>query len=132
MRIGELARRTGVNIETIRWYEKVGLIAPPVRTSGNYRDYDAAALARLGFIKRGRDLGFALEQIAELLELARDRGRDCADVDAIARRHLRAIDAKIADLSALRRELSAAIGSCKGGEIAGCNIIDALLPTRAA
>jgi len=58
MRIGELARRTGVRVETIRWYEKAGLIDAPPRSEGNYRDYDAAALARLSFIRRGRDLGF--------------------------------------------------------------------------
>jgi len=130
MRIGELARRTGVNVETIRWYEKAGLISPPIRTSGNYRNYDGAALARLSFIKRGRDLGFPLDQISELLALADNRSADCSNVDAIARQHLRAIDSKIADLGALRRELSAMIASCSGGDIADCNILEALSPTQ--
>ena len=128
MRIGELARRTGVRVETIRWYEKAGLIAAPARSGGNYRDYDAAALRRLSFIKRGRDLGFSLDQITGLMAMARDRGADCTQVDAIARDHLHTIDRKIADLTALRREIATMIASCEGGEIETCNILDALAP----
>ena len=128
MRIGELARRTGVKVETIRWYEKAGLIDPPDRSAGNYRDYGAAALARLSFIRRGRDLGFPLEQIAGLMALARESGADCGEVDVIARDHLAAVDRKIADLKALRRELAAIVDSCAGGGIATCTILDALAP----
>ena len=128
MRIGELARCTGVTVETIRWYEKVGLIEPPARSASNYRDYDTASLARLSFIKRGRELGFSLEQIAELMALARDRAGDCAEVDVIARRHLAMIDRKIGDLAALRRELGGLIAACEGGENRDCNILEALAP----
>lgn len=128
MRIGELAQRTGVTVETIRWYEKIGLIDPPARTAANYRQYDAASLAKLSFVRRGRDLGFSLEQIVELMALARDRDGDCADVDVIARGHLTTIDRKIADLTALRRELGGLIAACEGGGIRDCNIIEALAP----
>lgn len=128
MRIGELARRTGVKVETIRWYEKAGLIDPPSRSTSNYRDYDAAALARLSFIRRGRDLGFPLDQIAGLMALAQNPGADCSEVDVIARDHLAAVDRKIADLTALRRKLAAIVESCAGGDIATCTILDALAP----
>ena len=126
MRIGELARRTGVTVETIRWYEKAGLIEPPPRSASNYRDYDAASLARLSFIRRGRDLGFSLDQIAELMTLARDRDGNCNDIAEIARSHLATIDHKIADLGALRRELAELVDACEGGEIRYCNIVGAL------
>ncbi len=132
MLIGELARRTGVRVETIRWYEKMGLIDPPPRSAGNYREYDAAALARLSFIRRGRDLGFSLEQIETLMNLTRDPKADCAEVDAIAREHLTAIERKIADLLALRRQLSTVLDSCAGGTIGNCNILEALSPDGAA
>ncbi|MGN6098104.1 MAG: MerR family transcriptional regulator [Bosea sp. (in: a-proteobacteria)] len=128
MRIGELARRTGVTVETIRWYEKAGLIEPPARSASNYRDYDAASLARLSFIKRGRELGFSLDQVVELMALARDREGDCGEVDAIARGHLATIERKIADLTALRRQLGGLIAACEGGEIRECNILCALAP----
>lgn len=126
MRIGELARRTGVTVATIRWYEKAGLIDAPARSASNYRDYDDASLARLSFIKRGRDLGFSLEQIVELMALARDRDGDCAEVDVIARAHLATIDRKIGALTSLRRELDGLIAACEGGGIRDCNILEAL------
>ncbi|MDE1146777.1 MAG: helix-turn-helix domain-containing protein [Azospirillaceae bacterium] len=127
--IGALARGTGVKVETIRYYERIGLLAPPARRgSGAYRDYDAAALGRLSFIRRSRDLGFALDQVRALLALADQRDRDCADVDTIARAHLAAVDAKIADLMALRQELGGMIGNCARGTVADCRIIEALSP----
>lgn len=82
LRIGELAARTGVKIETIRWYERVGLVAPPARTDANYRTYDAAAVARLALIRCARDLGFSLDQICELPDLSSNRERGC---EALAR-----------------------------------------------
>lgn len=131
MRIGEMARRAGVRVETIRWYERAGLIDPPPRSAGNYREYDTAALARLSFIRRGRDLGFSLDQIETLMNLTRDPGADCAQVDAIARNHLADVKRKIADLSSLRRELDALLDSCAGGKIGTCNILEALAPEGA-
>lgn len=127
--IGALAKVTGTKIETIRWYERVGLLQAPARTSGNYRAYDAVHLGRLSFIRRARDLGFSLEQIRALIDLAEDRERSCEAVDVIARQHLDEVDRKIADLQALRRELGSLIGQCRHGNVAQCRIIEALAPT---
>ncbi len=128
LRIGDLARATGTKVETIRWYEKVGLLARPERTDANYRAYGNDGLVRLSFIRRARDLGFSIEQVRALLDLSDDRARDCATVDAIANEHLREVDRKIADLTALRRELAGVIASCAGGTVAECRILDALAP----
>jgi Cu(I)-responsive transcriptional regulator len=128
MRIGELAKATTTKVETIRYYEQTGLLPAPARTQGNYRSYGSDHLARLSFIRRARDLGFSIEQVRALLDLSDDRARDCATVDYIASEHLREVDRKIADLTALRRELSAVISSCDGGTVAECRIIEALGP----
>jgi Cu(I)-responsive transcriptional regulator len=127
--IGDLAKTTGTKVETIRYYERIGLLPAPARTSGNYRAYGGEHLARLSFIRRSRDLGFPLEQVRALLGLADDRKQDCAAVDVIARQHLAEVERKIADLSALRRELRDLIGQCGHGTIADCRIIEALSPT---
>ena len=82
--IGALAKATGTKVETIRWYERVGLLAAPARTTGNYRAYGPPHLARLSFIRRARDLGFSLDQVRVLLGLAEDQDRSCEAVDAIA------------------------------------------------
>ncbi len=127
--IGNLARQTGVKVETIRYYERIGLLPRPARTaSGNYRSYSHAQLNRISFVRRARDLGFTLDQIRALLALADQRGHDCADVDAIARAHLGEVERKIADLTALRRQLRELIGSCSRGVVADCRIIEALSP----
>jgi len=93
--IGRLAQATGVKVETIRYYERAGLIAPPARPTGNYRAYAANDLERLRFIRRTRDLGFTLEA---MLELAAQRDGSCGTIDAIAAQHLNEVDRKIADL----------------------------------
>lgn len=126
--IGDLARRTVTKVETIRWYERVGLLPLPPRTEGNYRTYSTAHLNRLSFIRRARDLGFSIEQVRELLDLADDRTRSCEAVDAIAHAHLQEVERKIADLTALRRELDEIIGQCRHGTVAECRIIEALSP----
>lgn len=126
--IGELGKATDTKVETIRYYERIGLLPKPPRTGGNYRAYGAAELGRLSFIRRARDLGFPLDQVRALLSLSDDRGRDCATVDALARDHLTEVERKIADLTALRRELAALITSCGGGTVADCRIIEALAP----
>ncbi|WP_448658232.1 MerR family transcriptional regulator [Sphingomonas sp. CJ99] len=123
--IGRLAQATGVKVETIRYYERAGLIAPPARTSGNYRAYGAADLARLRFVRRTRDLGFTLEEVRAMLDLAVQRDRSCATIDTIAAEHLKEVDRKIADLQGLRRELSTIIASCAGGSIGECRILEA-------
>lgn len=86
--IGELSRATETKVETIPYYERIGLLASPARTGGNYRAYDDAALARLSFIRRARNLGFSLEQVRELLTLSDDRSQSCATVDDLARARL--------------------------------------------
>lgn len=126
--IGELARATGTKVETIRYYERVGLLPVPARTEGNYRSYGPAEIARLSFVRRGRDLGFSLDQVRALLNLSDDRRRDCASIDALAQTHLQEVERKLADLIALRTELNAIIASCKGGVVADCRIIEALGP----
>jgi DNA-binding transcriptional MerR regulator len=127
-RIGDLAHATDTRVETIRWYEKQGLLPRPSRTAGNYRIYGDAALARLSFIRRARDLGFSLDQVRALLDLAEKGDADCASVDVLAAAHLAEIDRKVADLMRLRGELSSLLASCKGGRIAECRIIEALAP----
>lgn len=129
MKIGELAAATATKTETIRYYEKIGLLPPPARTSGNYRTYGADHLARLSFVRRARDLGFSLEDVRELLALSDDRGQSCEAVDKLARRHVRSIGRKIADLTALQRELARMIRSCTSGTVAQCKIIESLGPS---
>ena len=126
--IGELAEATDTKVETVRYYERIGILPAPKRTSGNYRAYSASHLARLSFIRRARDLGFTLDQVRALLALADQKKQDCGTVDALAREHLADIDRKISDLKALRRELSGLIGQCKQGTIADCRILSALSP----
>lgn len=128
MKIGEMASATATNIETVRYYEKIGLLPPPARDAANYRSYGNDHLARLSFIRRARDLGFTLDQVRELLDLADDRARSCAAVDAIASAHLAEIDRKLTDLQALRGELSRLIGDCRQGTVADCLIIETLAP----
>ncbi|ABF54278.1 MerR family transcriptional regulator [Sphingopyxis alaskensis] len=126
--IGELGRRTGTKVETVRYYEKIGLLALPKRTRGNYRAYGENDVARLSFIRRTRDLGFSIDQVRALLSLAGDESRDCATIDAIASTHLGEIDRKLADLAVLRREIAALVASCEGGTIGQCRILEALAP----
>jgi Cu(I)-responsive transcriptional regulator len=127
--IGDLGKATNTKVETVRYYERIGLLPKPPRTSGNYRDYGEAELGRLSFIRRARDLGFSLDQVRALLGLSDDRTCDCAGIDRIANEHLREVDRKLAGLGALRRELKAVIDSCNGGTIAECRIIEALGPS---
>ena len=130
--IGDLGKATGTKVETVRYYERIGLLPKPPRTNGHYRDYGAAELGRLSFIRRARDLGFSLDQVRALLALSDDRQRDCATVDRMAVAHLREVERKIIDLTALRRELKAVIESCDGGTVATCRIIEALGPEPSA
>jgi Cu(I)-responsive transcriptional regulator len=126
--IGALARATGIKVETIRYYERIGLMPPPARTGGNYRAYIKPHLERLGFIRRGRDLGFSLDAVRALLRLADDRQEPCSEVDQVARTHMAEVESKIADLIVLRGELRQLIEQCRHGTIADCRIIEALAP----
>ena len=107
------------------------MLPPVARTSGKYRSYGSAEVSRLSFILRARALGFALQQVRNLLELADDRDRPCAEVDALARTQLKQVDEKISDLKALRLELSGLIAQCQRGTVAQCRILEALGPPRA-
>jgi DNA-binding transcriptional MerR regulator len=107
MNIGQLARAADTNAETIRYYERIGLLPPPPRTAGNYRDYATVHVSRLTFTRRARDLGFSIEQVRTLLDLADQKEQSCEAVDAIARHHLAEVKRKLADLAAFRRELGA-------------------------
>ncbi len=129
-KIGDLARTTGTKVETIRYYERIGLLPSPARTDGNYRAYAGHHLDRLSFILRSRDLGFSLEEVRALLRLADDRDRSCAEVDRIARAHLEEVERKLADLIALGAELRQLIEQCRHGTVADCRIIEAMAPVR--
>jgi Cu(I)-responsive transcriptional regulator len=129
MNIGELARTADTKAETIRYYEQIGLIPPPPRTAANYRDYTPAHVRRLIFTRRARHLGFSIEQVRALLDLADRKEQSCESVDAIAREHLADVKRKLTDLAALRRELESLIGQCGHGTVAECRILEALVPT---
>jgi Cu(I)-responsive transcriptional regulator len=128
LKIGDLGRATGTKVETIRYYEQIGLMPKPPRSAGNYRSYGEPELRRLSFIRRARDLGFSLDQVRALLGLADNRESSCATVDAIARDHLAAVERKIADLESLGAELSSMLTQCSRGTIADCRIIETLSP----
>jgi DNA-binding transcriptional MerR regulator len=126
MTIGELSKATGSKIETIRYYERIGLLPKPARTAGNYRAYAQVTLARLSFIRRARALGFTIDHIRTLLALSDRRRQSCTAVDTLARAHLKEVEKKIADLQILRRELTDMISRCSLGTIGECRIIEAL------
>ena len=124
--IGDLARETGVKVPTIRYYESVGLLPPAPRTDSNRRQYDVRAVRRLQFIRHARELGFEVEAIRELLDLAEQPQRSCAKVDSLAREHLQAITSRIERLQALKVEMQHMINACSRGRIAKCRVIDVL------
>ncbi|MFQ5972567.1 MAG: helix-turn-helix domain-containing protein [Alphaproteobacteria bacterium] len=127
--IGALSRRSGCHIETIRYYERIGLMPSPARTQGGHRAYGADAWRRLVFIRRCRELGFTIEQIRGLLDLV-DRGDyTCAEVYDIAQQHLRALRDKIADLKRMESVLRGMAARCDEGEVPSCHIIEALSRT---
>lgn len=126
MKIGELAKVTGTKAETIRYYEKIGLLRAPSRTEGNYRAYGPEDQERLAFIRHARGLGFEIADIRSLLDLAEQPEQDCAEADRIASGHLTAVEAKIAQLSRLQAELQRMIAQCRGGQVSDCQIIQAL------
>jgi len=126
MKIGELATITGVKAETIRFYEREGILPAPARTQANYRDYGSDEVSRLHFVHRARNLGFPMARIRDLLDLADDETRSCAQVDALARAHLTEVERKISELEALRKELGRMLASCEQGTVNDCLIIEVL------
>lgn len=124
--IGRVSALTGVNIETIRYYERIGLIPRQGRNAGGRRSYGDLDVRRLAFIRRSRDIGFALSDIKSLLALGEPGQRSCADVKSIADQHRTAIETRIADLSRLHSLLSRTIGKCSGKSIPQCPVLDML------
>ncbi len=124
--IGALSRRTGVNIETVRYYERIGLLPPPARSEGGHRLYGGGHLMRLNFVRRARDLGFTLDEIRALLQLAEKRDRPCAEAREVAGSHLSDVRAKIADLRAIEGVLVDMVARCAGGTTPECPLIEAL------
>ena len=124
--IGDLARQSGVKVQTIRYYEQIGLLAPAIRTGGNQRRFDAATARRLTFIRHARDLGFPLDAVRALLDLADHPERPCADADRIAQSQLDDVARRIGQLRALQRELSRMVTQCRGGDVADCRVIEIL------
>ena len=130
MRIGELARATGTKVETIRYYEREGILPPPARTGGNYRDYSPDHLATLTFVRRARELGFGMTQVRRLLALSESAEKSCDDVDRMVQEQIAEVDRKIADLAVLRDELERILRSCAGERIGECRIIESLEQRR--
>ena len=125
--IGELSRRTKCNIETIRYYERIGLLPPAHRPGGRFRRYDPRDVARLRFVRRARQLGFTLDQVRALMRLAGSVGNEvCAEARSLATAHVADIRAKIADLQAMDRVLSEAICACEAGQQPRCPLIEVL------
>ena len=124
--IGALSAATDVNIETIRYYERIGLMPAPPRTEGRQRVYDTGHLKRLTFIRRGRELGFSLDQVRDLLGLVRGHDLTCAEVKTMADDHVADIRRKVKDLKRLERVLAALAAQCHGDAVPDCPILDAL------
>ena len=123
--IGGLSECSGINIDTIRYYERIGLLPAPPRSQGGHRLYSGDFLKRLLFIRRSRELGFTLDEIRNLLGLM-GGGHPCGEVQALALAHLQAIRAKIADLRRMERTLAETAARCEGGNTPECPVLDAL------
>jgi MerR family copper efflux transcriptional regulator len=125
--IGAIAKRTGLGIQTVRFYEREGLLEEPPRSSSGYRTYDESAVRRLGFIRRAQELGFSLKEIRELISLEQDLDADCDHVRGIANAKLDTIEIKIADLLRMKSALEKVVQSCAGtGTIRDCGVIECL------
>ncbi len=123
MNIGQASKATGVTAKMIRYYDEIGLVQPASRTDANYREYDARQINELRFIKRGRSLGFSMEEITQLLSLWRDRSRPSREVKAIADRHLADLDARIAEMQAMAETLRHLSQGCAGDDRPDCPIL---------
>lgn len=123
MNIGAAARASGLPVKTVRYYADIGLVAPSGRSESGYRQYTAAELNKLIFIRRARAFDFSIEESRELLSLYEDRNRSSADVKRIAQGRLKDIEAKMQELQALRDELSHLVQACRGDDRPDCPII---------
>lgn len=124
--IGALSKQSGVNIETIRYYEKIGVMPAPARSAGGYRLYAPEHLKRLGFVRRGRQLGFSLDELRGLLALVDGHAYTCAEVHALTLQHLTEVRRKIADLRRLERVMADMVAQCTEDLVPECPVIDAL------
>lgn len=124
--IGELAALSGVRAETIRYFERIGLLTPPERTVGGHRLFSAADLARLNFIRRAREMDFSQREVKALLTLSSGELTSCGEVKSLAENHLTVIRAKIRDLKRLEQLLSATVTQCRGGKVEKCPVIEAI------
>lgn len=124
--IGKLGQAAGVKVPTIRYYEQIGLLPEPDRSSGNQRLYPRSSLDRLAFVRHARELGFPLEAIRDLLSLSDKPDQSCAAADAIAKAQLLEVRARITRLKALEVELERMIGQCACGTISDCRVIEVL------
>src|SRR5690606_24452374 len=124
--IGEAAKRSGVSAKMIRHYESLRLLRVPKRTASGYRVYDDSDVHTLRFIRRARDLGFSVKEVARLLALWQDRNRARAEVRQVAQAHITALDKKIAELQDMRRTLEPLVKHCHGDSRPECPILDDL------
>ena len=132
MRIGTAAEQAGVNVQTLRYYERRGLLPRTPRRSSGYREFPDDAVRVVRFVKRAQDLGFTLDEVEELLRLRNDKRRDRARIRAVAERRVCQIEQKIAELQAMQQALSHLIHCCHEGSTLECPIIEALDGARAA
>jgi MerR family transcriptional regulator, mercuric resistance operon regulatory protein len=126
MKIGEAAAASGCHLETIRYYERVGLLTKAARRANGYREYRQEEVEQLRFIARGRDLGFSLEEIRTLLRLSERKDMSCEEVDRLARQQLAEVQSRIRELQGMARELKRTIESCVGQSCGECAILGAL------
>lgn len=129
MNVGHAAAQSGLPAKTIRFYEEIGLISP-TRAANGYRDYSADDVHRLSFLRRARSLGFSIDDCRQLMALYRDKARSSHDVKEIAKSHVASIDAKIAELQAMRATLNTLIRACHGNDRPDCPIIEDLARER--
>ena len=128
--IGELSRKSGVKVPTIRYYEQVGLVELPTRTEGKQRRYLPSHVAQLNFIRHARELGFSVEAVRSLLTLSSRPDQPCSEVDRIARHHLEELDRRVGHLKALQGELRRMIEQCSHGCVGECRVIEVLADHR--
>ena len=125
--IGQVAKQAGVSVETLRFYEKQGLLLTPLRSAAGYRRYDTSVVRRVRFIQRAKELGFALREVAELLNLRQTRKTSCAQVRDVALTKMADIDQKLMDLQRMRKALESLAARCdREGALGECPILDAL------
>lgn len=124
--IGELARAAATKVQTIRYYEEIGLISPLERTEGGHRVYGSEHSRRLKFIRHARELGFGIDEIRELLKLSDNPHMSCSTADRIASGHLEQVELRITKLRALRKELKRMVEECSHDRVSQCRVIEVL------